>query len=102
MVDVDPLAELAEVRRAYAARLPEKLAELCAAVEAARAGENQLIEAHGLAHRLAGSAGAYGHPAVSAAVAEIEHALAAALADPAERDGLIAAAITRVGAIGPR
>lgn len=102
MVDVDPWAELAEVRRAYAARLPDKLAELRAALEAARAGEEPLVEARHVAHRLAGSAGSYGHPAVSAAVAEIEHALIAAIAEPAEREALLAAAIERAATIGPR
>lgn len=92
-MESDPLAELAEVRRAYSARLPARLAELTAAIDDARMDAALVPHAHMLAHRLGGSAGSYGHPAVGAAVEEIERALHDALVHPARRDELLGDAL---------
>lgn len=65
--------ELAELQRAYRAELPAKIGALAAAVTARDANT-----AAALAHRLRGTAGAYGLSEVSAAAGAIEDALGGA------------------------
>lgn len=106
MENDDLLAELAEVRRQYTARIPERLVELAAAIEAAidpaLADAARLAHAHLLAHRFAGSAGSYGHAELGAALGPVARALAAALEDPAQRREKLADARARVAAIEAR
>ena len=71
-------AKLAELRAAYASRLPDKLAELERALEAARAAGRASPEHHvakRLAHRLHGTAGTYGLTEVSDEAGLIEDEL---------------------------
>jgi HPt (histidine-containing phosphotransfer) domain-containing protein len=68
---------LHELHARFAVSLRERVAELDALVEAARTGplEATLAQALAAAHRLAGTAGSFGHPAVGQAAAELEVAL---------------------------
>lgn len=70
-------ARLRELQARFAVTLPERLARLEALVLAARRGaaEGALAEALGAAHRLAGTAGSYGHYEAGEAVAALERAL---------------------------
>ncbi len=67
----------AALQREYATEVPAKVAEIAAAVvEAERAGAGEpLAHATSLAHRLAGTAGAYGLPGVGEAAGAVEEAL---------------------------
>jgi diguanylate cyclase (GGDEF)-like protein len=70
---VDPLAALSAE---YGARLGEKVRELTAAVEQAREGRTGALEnACALAHKLHGTAGAYGFGQVSTAAGRLEEGL---------------------------
>ncbi|HEX7481429.1 MAG TPA: response regulator [Polyangiales bacterium] len=68
--------EFAELRRGYASRLPDKLAELERALAAAKHDAVSLAEARALAHRLRGSAGTYGFAGVGDAAGLVEDLLA--------------------------
>jgi HPt (histidine-containing phosphotransfer) domain-containing protein len=69
----------AALREEYARALPEKLAELGEALREAQAGNaDALARATALAHRLAGTAGAYGLGEVSSQAATLEQALGSA------------------------
>lgn len=63
--------------RAYAARLPARLAELRGQIEAARAtpGVDALATARDAAHKLHGTAGSYGFAEVTAAFGALERAI---------------------------
>lgn len=65
------------LRERFAAGLRERVRELEALVRAAREGATGAAIAPALvaAHRLAGTAGSYGHPAVGEAAAALEAAL---------------------------
>ena len=69
------IEELEETLRRFRGRLPARVEELRAAVERARHDQEGEHEARGLAHRLAGTAGTYGHGEVSAAARKLELAL---------------------------
>jgi len=72
----DPLAALSAE---YGARLGEKVRELTAAVEQAREGRTGALEnACALAHKLHGTAGAYGFGQVSTAAGRLEEGLGSA------------------------
>jgi diguanylate cyclase (GGDEF)-like protein len=72
----DPLAALSAE---YGARLGEKVRELTAAVEQAREGRTGALEnACALAHKLHGTAGAYGFGQVSTAAGRLEEGLRSA------------------------
>ena len=80
-------AALAELRDDFASRLPDRIEAVSKAIRAAD-GDRQdgelRDEARGAAHRLRGSAGSYGFPAVSVAAGRIEDALVALAAGSAE------------------
>lgn len=66
----DPLAEL---KRDYAARLPEKMAVLVSCLRAARQGDRGALEkAYREAHKLHGTAASYGLPTVSQVAGALE------------------------------
>ncbi len=73
---------LAEIRKRFAARLPDKLAELSQAVADTRSDLSRSSVARGMAHRLRGSAGSYGYGGVGLAVGRVEELLTE-LAHPA-------------------
>ncbi|MDP3232740.1 MAG: response regulator [Myxococcales bacterium] len=71
------MAELAELKRQFTARLPEKLDALELAIETAKLEGTRLGDARMLAHRLHGSAGSYGYPALGEAMGVVEDLLKA-------------------------
>jgi HPt (histidine-containing phosphotransfer) domain-containing protein len=73
--DEDLEAELAALRASYARDLPAKARAVATATRATAADPAKSEEAIALAHRLRGTAGAYGFPAVSRAAGAIETAL---------------------------
>ena len=75
-------AELAALHAQFAQHLPARLAELEAAAAWAEVDHSRIADARGLAHRLRGSAGSYGYPALGEAVGYVEDLLAEAQADP--------------------
>jgi HPt (histidine-containing phosphotransfer) domain-containing protein len=87
-------AKLAALRRRYLASLPAKRRELAAAWAALAAGsttDQALEHLRHLAHRLAGSAGLYGLPEISAAARSLEETTRSLLArSRAERSAHIA------------
>ncbi|MBX7083831.1 MAG: Hpt domain-containing protein, partial [Nannocystaceae bacterium] len=84
-------AQLEAVVAGFAARLPQRVAELEAAIARARAGERDgIADALTLAHRLAGTAGSYGHADVGHHAATIEGALQRAAVDWTAVDGALA------------
>ncbi|MDP3505636.1 MAG: response regulator [Myxococcales bacterium] len=76
-------SELAELRRQFAERLPEKLAALEAAIETSRQEGGLHGEARMLAHRLRGSAGSYGYPGLGEAMGVVEDLLKTTWPNPA-------------------
>lgn len=70
--------ELAELRRQFAERLPEKLTALELALESSKLEGGLLADARLLAHRLRGSAGSYGYPALGEAMGVVEDFIKAA------------------------
>jgi DNA-binding response OmpR family regulator len=68
-------AEMAELRQAFAARLPKKLEQLRGAIATARLDVARVAEARMLAHRLRGSAGSYGCARTGILVGEVEDLL---------------------------
>jgi HPt (histidine-containing phosphotransfer) domain-containing protein len=81
-MELDPAAE--ELRRYFAGRLPERLAELEAARAAARdAGwtADPLRHFHRLAHSLVGSGATFGYPEVTAHARPLERLLKSGLED---------------------
>ena len=66
----DFATKLAELRRVYVASVPVKLDEIAEAMTRRAPGDTRA-----LAHRLRGTAGSYGLPALSAAVGAIEDRL---------------------------
>ncbi|MCC7380502.1 MAG: PAS domain S-box protein, partial [Deltaproteobacteria bacterium] len=69
-------ADLDALRAGFVARLPAKLDDLERAIAKARLDLREAEGARMLAHRLRGTAGSYGVPAVGAAVARVEDLLA--------------------------
>ncbi len=69
------LPELEQTLQRFRSRLPARIAELQAAIERVRDDDTPEHEARGLAHRLAGTAGSYGHAEVSTAARRLELAL---------------------------
>lgn len=71
--DDDTAAAIAALSAEYSAKLPEKYQELAAATAKAQQGSPEALEeALKLAHRLHGTAGAYGFTQVSAAAGRLE------------------------------
>ncbi len=77
----DHILELAKLHEEFTERLPGKIAELAEATRAAKLDRSCLDNARTLAHRLRGSAGSYGHPAVGETVGIVEDLLAEVDAD---------------------
>lgn len=75
MPDDDLEAELAALRVAYARDLPAKARAVAAATREVVAEASRAADAIAVAHRLRGTAGAYGYPEVSRAAGAIEDAL---------------------------
>lgn len=75
-------AQLRALQRDYAARLPDRAAEVATRFEALRARwcPREATELRRLVHNLAGSGASYGFPAVSTGARRVEHALDAAIA----------------------
>jgi diguanylate cyclase (GGDEF)-like protein len=76
-------AELEALRKQFAAKLPDKLQQLELAVARAQVDGSKVIVARGLAHRLRGSAGSYGYPALGEAAGRLEDLLAQFQGGPA-------------------
>lgn len=99
-------AALAVLHAEYGRTAPAQLAELAGCVERARRGDapgEALAEARRLAHRIHGSAGSCGWPALSEAAGRIEDTLDGALAGAGgalgeEALGVIAAALAEARA----
>ncbi len=72
----DLLVEIAKLHKEFSERLPDKLSELTEAICAAKLDSSCVDAARMLAHRLRGSAGSYGHPAVGESVGIVEDLLA--------------------------
>jgi HPt (histidine-containing phosphotransfer) domain-containing protein len=72
--DEDLEAELAALRASYAESLPGKARAVAAATRLAVSDPSRAAEAIALAHRLRGTAGAYGFAGISRAAAAIEDA----------------------------
>ncbi len=68
--------ELAKLHKEFFERLPGRLTELANAIRAAKLDPSGVDTARMLAHRLRGSAGSYGHPAVGETVGIVEDLLA--------------------------
>ena len=104
MTTPDLAHQLLVLRQGFVAKLPAKLAALEAAVLASGHDPEALAAATTLAHRLRGSAGSFGQPAVGVAVGRIEELLelaAAGLAGPGLEEDLalaLSAAATAVAA----
>lgn len=83
MADDDVAREIEELRSAYRAGLPQKIDALGAAI-----ADEDRDAARALAHRLRGTSGSYGLPAVSAIAGAIEDALDARVVDwgPVQKD----------------
>jgi HPt (histidine-containing phosphotransfer) domain-containing protein len=80
-------AAFAELHDEFASVLPGRIEVVAAAIrtaDAARGDEALRDEARSAAHRLRGSAGSYGFPAISATAGRIEEALVALAAGSAE------------------
>ena len=77
--EIDPAAafarELAALRKDFSNRLPARLSEIETALDAARADPRTAADARMLVHRLRGSAGTFGFPAVSDALETVEQRL---------------------------
>ncbi len=110
MTTPDLAQQLLVLRQEFVAKLPAKLSALEAAVRAAIHDRTKLAAATMLAHRLRGSAGSFGQPAVGVAVGRIEELLeqaAAGLAGPGLEGDLLrflgeaASAIAAAVAAGP-
>lgn len=71
-------AELEALQAEFTAKLPDKLHELETAVVLARTDRTGIATARGLAHRLRGSSGSYGHAEFGEAVGRVEDLLAEA------------------------
>lgn len=76
-------AEFAALRSEFTSKLPGKLRELEAAVVLAKCDRDAIATARGLAHRLRGSSGSYGHADFGEAAGLVENLLAEAQANPA-------------------
>jgi HPt (histidine-containing phosphotransfer) domain-containing protein len=79
--DDDLDAELAALRATYGRELPAKARAVAAATRATVADPTKAEEATALAHRLRGTAGAYGFPTISRGAGAIEDALHAGTRD---------------------
>jgi HPt (histidine-containing phosphotransfer) domain-containing protein len=91
-VDDDTAAAIAALSAEYRSKLPEKYDELAAATAKAQQGSPEALEeALKLAHRLHGTAGAYGFAQVSAAAGRLEAELRQLLAGGGSWDNLHAA-----------
>ncbi len=88
----DPRESLAAVITAFGERLPGRVRELTDALARARGGDaTATAEAHSLAHRLAGTAGSYGHVEAGRHAAAIEDQLGCDAPDWAAVDAALAA-----------
>jgi len=67
--------QLEQLHRQFHERLPGKITEVENAVAAAKADAQHMARARDLAHALRGSAGSYGFPSVSEAIAVVEYLL---------------------------
>lgn len=79
-------AAFEELHREFSSKLPARIETLAAAIRAADAARDDLAlreEARGFAHKLRGSAGSYGFPAISAMAERIEEAFIVLKASPA-------------------
>lgn len=76
------VAALEALQAEFTAKLPEKLRELETAVALAQTDPSGIASARGLAHRLRGSSGSYGHAELGEAVGRVEDLLAEAQAAP--------------------
>jgi CheY-like chemotaxis protein len=80
-----PDLEILELRRLFAGRLPERLAEIgrvWAEVRTTGWDHGPLRELHRLAHSLAGAGATFGFPEVTRVAGELEHLLKEVLAGP--------------------
>lgn len=73
--------EVAALYEKFANKLPDKLRELEESVRRAKIDHEAIADARAQAHRLRGSAGAYGHSVLGEAVGYVEDLLVEALAD---------------------
>ena len=96
-------AAFEELHQEFASRLPARIEALAAAIHAAAAARDDEAardQARGLAHRLRGSAGSYGFPAISATAERIEEAFidlkAIPAADPRSSWATILAALVEL------
>ncbi|MFZ6184233.1 Hpt domain-containing protein [Nannocystis pusilla] len=89
---------LAAMRRDYTRQLPSSLAALARAVVAAGSGAAAPADARMLAHRLRGTAGSYGHPAIGELAGRLEQRLAAGDLSPAPLADLLLALAERIAA----
>lgn len=96
MTDTSELERiLRELRREYLADAPARIAELRKDASALRAGEPDALDSLRLrSHRIAGSAGSYGFPNISARAKELELLVSASTTASADE---VAAAVERVG-----
>jgi HPt (histidine-containing phosphotransfer) domain-containing protein len=91
--------ELAVLRQAYEAELPEKLSTIARAAAAAglRNWDPAVVtELHGLVHRLAGSAAIWGFGAVSRAAGELEAVVFSALDGQPSATDVLSVAVPRL------
>lgn len=91
MTTPDLAHQLLVLRQEFVTKLPAKLAALEAVARASSHDPEALVAATALAHRLRGSAGSFGQPAVGMAVGRIEELLelaAAGLAGPGLEEDL--------------
>nr|WP_276603761.1 Hpt domain-containing protein [Nannocystis pusilla] len=89
---------LASMRRDYTRQLPSSLAALARAVVHAPSGATAQADARMLAHRLRGTAGSYGHPAIGELAGRLEQRLAAGDLAPAPLGELLLALAERIAA----
>ncbi len=68
-------AELEQLRQGFAARLPERIAELEKALALSKTDEDQRAQARTIAHRLRGTCGTYGFASIGGHFGRIEDAL---------------------------
>lgn len=87
---------LAAMRRDYTRQLPSSLAALARAVVDAPSGPVAQADARMLAHRLRGTAGSYGHPALGELAGRLEQRLAAGDLAPAPLGELLVALAERI------
>ncbi|MFN0247790.1 MAG: Hpt domain-containing protein [Kofleriaceae bacterium] len=85
------MTALDQIRRDYAARLPDRLDELERAVERALLDPAEVAAAAAIAHRVRGTAGSYGHSGIAEAVGVVEELLQTRRNDEGTRAQIMAA-----------